>query len=311
MPVMAIQFTVFPNSGISIGVTFNHVAADGRSINHFMKFWASIHRSQGLGLTSLSSPYHNKNIIEDPNGLSSILLKEFRSWEDLNLAGDVPADNVLITLVIKPVKIEQLKNWVTTQCKNNNELAHIRISTFVVVCAYMWINLMKLQEQISGSLDDDMLYHFIFLADCRERFEFSIPATYFGNCLTKIFVSAKRRELMGESGVIFAAKAIGRKVYELGNGALIGAERWISDVREILKHGRLISVAGSPKFRVYETDFGWGRPKKFEVVHMGAYKTFSLIESGEDGGGVEIGVVIGRDKLGLFNSIFEQSLNVH
>ncbi|TXG55258.1 hypothetical protein EZV62_020514 [Acer yangbiense] len=258
VPIMAVQFTVFPNSGISVGVTFNHVAADGRSISHFMKFWASVHRSNGLDLTSLSLPYHNKNIIKDPNGLSSILLKDFRSWEDLGVAGDhVPVDNILITLVMKRVKIEQLKDY------------------------------------------------------CRERFEFSIPATYFGNCLTKVYVSAKRRELMGENGVIVAAKAIGRKIYELGNGALIGADKWVSNSKEIVKHGRVVTVAGSPKFQVYETDFGWGRPKKFDVVHIGAYKTFSLTESGEEVGGVEVGIVIGRDKLQIFNSIFEQSFNVY
>ncbi|KAK4846760.1 hypothetical protein QYF36_021675 [Acer negundo] len=312
VPIMAVQFTVFPNSGISVGVTLNHVAADGRSISHFMKFWASVHRSNDLDLTSLSLPYHNKNIIKDPNGLFSILLKDFRSWEDLGVAGDhVPVDNILITLVIKRLKIEQLKSCVTTQFKHDDELAHILISTFVIVCAYMWVNLMKLQEQISGSLNHEMLCYFIFLADCRERFEFSIPATYFGNCLTKVYVSAKRRELMGENGVIVAAKAIGRKIYGLGNGALIGADKWLSNSKEIVKHGRVVTVAGSPKFQVYETDFGWGRPKKFDMVHIGAYKTFSLIESGEEEGGVEVGLVIGRDKLQIFNSIFEQSFNVY
>ncbi|KAL5854474.1 hypothetical protein ACOSQ4_004276 [Xanthoceras sorbifolium] len=157
VPIMAIQFTVFPNSGISVGVTLNHAAADGRSFNHFLKFWASMNRSRGENLTSLSLPLHNKDIIEDPHGLSSIYLEDLRKFGNLNPIGDhqVPPDNVLTTLVLKQTKIKQLKHWIATadnqqQSKINDE--EIRISTYAVACAFMWVNLMKLQEQIRGSL---------------------------------------------------------------------------------------------------------------------------------------------------------------
>ncbi|TXG55265.1 hypothetical protein EZV62_020521 [Acer yangbiense] len=67
-----------------------------------------------------------------------------------------------------------------------------------------------------------------------------------------------------------------------------------------MKNGRVVSVAGSPKFRMYETDFGWGRPKNCEVVHIGANGAFSFNESREEEGGVQIGVVVNREKLDLF-----------
>ncbi|KAH7576843.1 hypothetical protein JRO89_XS01G0161100 [Xanthoceras sorbifolium] len=311
VPTMAIQFTVFPNKGISIGLTFNHMAADGRSFNHFMKFWASVHRSKSEDLNSLSLPYHNKDIVKDPNGLSSIFLKDSRTWE-ISPVGDDPSDNLLVTFVIDRAKIEQLKQYcVATLSKNGEELAQVRITTYVVTCAFMWVNLMKLQETSKGSVDDDMLYYFSSSADCRERFEFSIPGTYFGNCLAYFFVSAKRKDLM-EGGIVFAAKVIGRKVCELSEGSvLVEAEKWVSKLEKIVNMGRLVSVAGSPKFRVYETDFGWGKPKKSDVVHIGAYGSFSLNESREEEGGVQIGVVVERDKLDLFNAGFQQGLNIH
>ncbi|KAK3184253.1 hypothetical protein Dsin_031539, partial [Dipteronia sinensis] len=78
----------------------------------------------------------------------------------------------------------------------------------------------------------------------------------------------KRRDLMGEDGITVAAIANGRKIFEFGKGgALIGAEKWVSNLKQVInKEERLVTVAGSPKFRVYETDFGWGRPKKSYVV---------------------------------------------
>ncbi|TXG55267.1 hypothetical protein EZV62_020523 [Acer yangbiense] len=309
VPIMAIQFTIFPNSGISIGLTFNHVVADGRSFNHFMKFWASVHKSKAEDLTSISLPYHNKDIVKDPNGISSLFLKHSRSSGDNYVENDDPSDNVLVTLVINREKIEQLKHWIATKIENDQESSQIRITTFVVICAFMWVNLVKLQEKISGNLDDDTLYYFGSLADCRERFEFSIiPRTYFGNCVMYFHVSAKRRELMEESGIAVAAKFIGKRLCELDKGILAG----VAGAGKAMKSGRFISVAGSPKFRVYETDFGWGRPRNSEVLHMGAYGVFSINEyRDEEEGGVQIGVVVEREKLDLFNAIFEQGFDIH
>ncbi|KAL5854480.1 hypothetical protein ACOSQ3_004291 [Xanthoceras sorbifolium] len=142
VPIMAIQFTVFPNSGISVGITLNHTAADGRSFNHFLKFWASMNRSRGEDLTSLSLPLHNKDMIEDPDRLSSISLQELRKLENLNTSGNhqVPPDNVLITLVLKQTKIKQLKHWIATADNQQQSKIYddeIRISTFTVACAFI------------------------------------------------------------------------------------------------------------------------------------------------------------------------------
>ncbi|KAI9177935.1 hypothetical protein LWI28_020818 [Acer negundo] len=321
-PVMAVQFTVFTNSGFSVGVTSNHVAGDGRSINHFMKYWASINKSpQGdhdlITTSSLSLPYCSKDIIEDSDGITSNILKDIQSIGDSGLSGEAPDDDdhVLITLVLKRAEIEKLKHCVkTTQSKNELD-QQIFISSFAVTCAFTWVNLMKLHEQINGSPDDDddVVYHFLALVDCRERDLSEIPANYIGNCLTYILVPAKRSELMGESGIVFAAKAIGRKINEVGKlGAMKGLylENSIPSIMEASKRSPVVTVASSPKFQVYNTDFGWGRPKKFDLIHISAYTCFSLSESRDADSGLDIGIIVERDKMDIFNAIFEQQLNM-
>ncbi|MCI06785.1 coumaroyl-CoA:anthocyanidin 3-O-glucoside-6''-O-coumaroyltransferase 1-like, partial [Trifolium medium] len=46
IPIMAIQVTVMPNSGLSICLAFKHVAADGKSLHHFMKFWPLFQKTE-------------------------------------------------------------------------------------------------------------------------------------------------------------------------------------------------------------------------------------------------------------------------
>ncbi|KAK9178689.1 hypothetical protein WN943_027882 [Citrus x changshan-huyou] len=293
---MAVQVTVFPNSGISIGIAVNDVAADGRSFNHFVKFWASMsvtHRLEDL-------PCHEKGLVEDPDGLASIYLNDWRNFlkncsapSSANSGGGVtppavvPQDKVRLTLVLRRAEIEKLKQLVITATQTQSEPAAARISTYVVTCAFMWVPWMKIQEAEEGTtgghLDDDTLYHFMAPADCRERFELPFPPTYFGNCLARLSASAKRRELIGSNGIVVAAKAIGRAICKLENGPLTGAENSLSHfIEKLTMPSLLVTVAGSPKFRVDE----------------------------EGQGGVEIGLVIGRHQLDFFNAIIEQGLNI-
>ncbi|KAK2650965.1 hypothetical protein Ddye_018454 [Dipteronia dyeriana] len=122
---MAIQFTVFPNSGIRIGM---------------------ISQGEDLNLTSPSLPYCERDVIKYPQGLSSILLNASHKETDnlglvhRNVPVPPPENNVLITIALKRSKIEQLKHWITIQSKKDNELAStgpVDLSTFVLTCAFM------------------------------------------------------------------------------------------------------------------------------------------------------------------------------
>ncbi|MCI55201.1 coumaroyl-CoA:anthocyanidin 3-O-glucoside-6''-O-coumaroyltransferase 1-like, partial [Trifolium medium] len=55
----------------------------------------------------------------------------------------------------------------------------------------------------------------------------------------------------------------------------------------MFEFGSVLLVTGSPKFNVYETDFGFGKPVKVEMVH--SFKCMSIAESGDGEGGIEVG----------------------
>ncbi|KAJ6696641.1 hypothetical protein OIU85_003034 [Salix viminalis] len=314
VPLLALQVAVFPNSGICIGAKFCHVVADGTAFNHFMKSWASIFRSREdiACLEKSMLPSHDRSGIKDPLELESIFTKQWWNWAsswDYDLGStrdDQLGDKVGVTFTISQTLIERLKDLVSNRCMENYQ-EQVNVSTFVVACAFTWVNLIKSQEKEASDLfDSDEVYHFVFVADCRNRLEAKLPETYFGNCLAICFVPVKKRELLGEHGIIIAAKAIGGKVKELERGVLLGAEKWISSWKEISEQGRLVTVAGSPKLRAYETDFGWGRPRKTEIPHVHASGSFHLCESRDGRGGVEIGLAISKGQMDVFHGIFEQ-----
>ncbi|KAF7848229.1 hypothetical protein BT93_L2180 [Corymbia citriodora subsp. variegata] len=313
-PIMAIQVTLFPNKGICIGIQFLHVAADGRSFNHFMKSWATIHRCGG-GPTCVDPNYSNLN------GLEFVFLKDWWSW----VASPSPreallsvGDKVRATFALGKAHIDGLKVQVLSQLENNDidsELEPIHLSTFVVTCAFIWVCMIKskekeheLHDQSSSESVKDKLCYFCFVEDCRNRLAYSIPSTYFGNCLGIHCLSEKRNALLDISGITHTARSIGRTIKEVKiKGGSIGLGEWIKD-RKVIDIEDLVIVAGSPRLKVYDTDFGWGRPTKSNVVHIDSFGAIALAESRNGNGGIEVELALTRTCMEKFITLFEMGL---
>jgi hypothetical protein len=156
----------------------------------------------------------------------------------------------------------------------------------------------------------DDLCNFLFYADCRGRREFSLSKTYFGNCLASYIVAVKRDELVGKNGIVVAANVIDRKIREFKSDAMLGSETMMLDYKELFKPGKsTVMVSGSPKLDVYETDFGWGKPKKSDVVHHDSSGTISLSDCRDGGSGIEIGLALERSRMNNFMNIFHEQLD--
>ncbi|GMN61206.1 hypothetical protein TIFTF001_030285 [Ficus carica] len=329
-PLLALQVTVFPNSGICLGVRFLHVAADGRAFHHFMKSWALICRTGG-DLTpierELGLPSHDRAAVKDPDGrLEQNFLNMWWSlasaWNDgeAGPAQDALAENQRATFVLSEAQIQKLKRWIRNHFPNDKNSTPFHISSFVATCALIWVCLVKSEDMRDGKYstvnddnddDDDKPYYFIFVADCRNRVRFPLPTTYFGNCLAVCYATpVKRKELLGENGIVAAVEAIGKEVAGLeSEGALREAEKWMVKWKELEeRHCRHFTVAGSPKLGVYEADFGWGRPKRSESVHVDDSVAICLAESRDEKGGVEVGLALSKDGMSRFSATLEESL---
>ncbi|KAK8521200.1 hypothetical protein V6N13_077315 [Hibiscus sabdariffa] len=321
LPIMAIKVTVFPNVGVCIGLAHNHVAADGSAFMHFVRCWSSVCKSNGDSAfldDASRRPIHNRDAFEDPDECNNETLKFYWHWisswrENLGPTKEISsADNkVRATFVLTRAQIAKLKQQIASQCKNksSNESEQLPIiSTFIATCSIMWICMIKSEENNQKSSnghdddDDDTLYYFIFAVDCRSRTKFPLPVTYFGNCLAPGIIKAKKRDLMGSNGIVTAAEAIAKKVKEMDSGALEEAQKAMSKLEEMFRSGHHVAVSGSPKFRVYDMDFGWGRPMKVEFIHIDDDGSLSFIESRDEPGGMEVSLVLSKNQMDAFTS---------
>ncbi|KAJ4975821.1 hypothetical protein NE237_000927 [Protea cynaroides] len=323
VPLMAIQVTVFPNSGISIGLTHSHTIMDGRSMDYFMRTWAMISKLGEANhyLSTMSVPFLDRSLIKDPNGFENIYLKELEGFLGSNklVSGNrslrimdikMQSDRMFrATFDLNPTDIRRLKDWILML--RNKDQPSCLISTFVVTCAFSWVCLVKAEVLAATDLEESKnnVSNFVITIDCRARKDMDplIPPSYFGNCVKRILVPGEKSKLLREDGVVVAAELIEEAIRGLEKGLLRGLEDGVSDLMR-MQLGKYISAAGSPQFGLYRVDFGWGRPKKIEYVSSDTTGAIFFRESRKLNGGVEIDVALNKKEMDAFALAFVSKL---
>ncbi|KAF3444873.1 hypothetical protein FNV43_RR14566 [Rhamnella rubrinervis] len=319
--MMALQVTLFPNAGFCVGISMHHAVLDGKATALFMNSWSQICKNLEEKSWSLSSaliPVYDRMVIKDPAGLQATFLKQ---WMDQNGPNNeslmtwkpnIFFNRIRGTFELTREKLERLRHWIALKIETKqNELninhPTIHLSTFSVTCAYAWVCLVK-AERIK---DEKSLL--VFNVDCRTRLEPPIPNAYFGNCVTNHEAWAETEGLLGEDGLVVAAEAISGAIRRLEiDGVLSGLENRISKMCGIQsapeRRKRVIGVAGSPRFELYGTDFGWGRPRKVELTSIDGTGAIWLSDSKNGDGGVGIGLVLEKPHMDDFASLFSKGL---
>ncbi|XP_071724229.1 coumaroyl-CoA:anthocyanidin 3-O-glucoside-6''-O-coumaroyltransferase 1-like [Rutidosis leptorrhynchoides] len=311
-PLLAVQVTLFPNKGVCIGIEFHHVAADGRAFLHFTKSWASTCRSNDFLVSDkFVKPSFDRSSIEDPYDLEARSLKQWRDFYSRSegVTGtpkndDIYKDKVRSTFALKSSQIKRLKQYFSDKSTDGME----QISSFVVTCSFSLVCMIKSLENIDNA--SDKFCCLCFGADCRNRFGISYPENYFGNCLLGFFPRVPRNELVGDNGLIVATQTIGNCIKELkSNGTAKEMDKWTT-IKQGFGPTIFTSVAGSPYLGIYKTDFGWGCPKKKEVIHIDLTNTIYIVDSRDDEGGIEIQLALKKREMEAFTKHFEECLNL-
>ncbi|KAK5776492.1 hypothetical protein PVK06_044451 [Gossypium arboreum] len=267
-----------------------HVTEDGSRVLPILAFQVTVFPNFGIciGSTYCHAVGDGKSFMHLMRSWTSV----YRSGGDLTcLENSLPfikKDIIKDPGGIELVLLKDYWDWISTS----------------VTCAYIWVCLIKSKESVANSLShdngDDELYYFLCPYNCRNRLEFWVPTTYLGNCLKPCAIEIKKREVLGESGIILATKAIGKGIKEM--------ER--SDKRIETMTRSFTAVAGSPKLQVYETNFGWGRPCKVELTHIDYDGAISLADCRDGESAVEVGVALNKNEMDEFLTNFEQTLKL-
>ncbi|PWA74887.1 HXXXD-type acyl-transferase family protein [Artemisia annua] len=308
IPVFAVQVTLFPNHGISIGMTNHHSLCDASTRFCFMKAWTSIARSGGLNDQPLldngiTLPSYER-VVQYPNLDQSYLkaakVENFKEYQLPRLSG--PSDKVRVSFKLTRTMLNELKQIVSTQLPTLKY-----VSAFTVACAYIWNCMVKLHNK-------DELALFVFAIDCRSRMDPPIPASYFGNCLTSCMTTTRTDLINGNEGFVMAAKLIGESLNKIltdKNGVvkdIVPFAELFPDGMPTMKMG----VTGNPKLRFYDLDFGFGKPKKHETVSIDyQYGSISMSASKESNEDLEIGMSLLANEVDAFVRIFNEGLEAY
>lgn len=306
-PVLALQITLFPDRGVCLGFTNHHAIGDASSVVRFIKAWAAVSKHGGdaelIGDDSML-PVFDRVAVADPGGLDSFywnLMKQSRAVESPPVV--FPLNRHRATFILTGDDVQRLKSRLQ---KSRPEL---RATTFAAACAFVWVCLARAEVEEAAAADDEQEY-FAFAADCRGRLKPPLPAGYFGNCLAFVKAESAHGLLRGSDGLAAAAEsiaaAIQKTVYN-EKGILDGAETWPMEFGKLIGK-RLFGVAGSPRFDLYDVDYGWGRPAKFESPSIDSDTSMSLCKSRDFDGGLEIGLSRPLKILEAFRAEFDKSL---
>nr|XP_043629007.1 malonyl-coenzyme A:anthocyanin 3-O-glucoside-6''-O-malonyltransferase-like [Erigeron canadensis] len=309
IPLFSVQVTFFPNHGISIGMTNHHVLGDATTRFCFMNAWTSIARS-GSTDSFLSNPtnlpFYDKSLVQNPKLDESYLkfvkaetLKE--DYQPQMLSG--PSNNKLRgTFVLTRNIMTELKKTVLKELPTL-----VYVSSFTVACAYIWSCLAS-----TKNVDEQQIFGFVI--DCRARLDPPIPTTYFGNCLSGCMAMENTNLLKGKQGFINGAKLFGESLHKVltnKDGIVLDLSLYEDIFADGMLTTTMIGVAGTPKLKFYNMDFGWGTPKKVETVSIDYNGSISMNACKDSDQDLEIGVCLPDIEMEAFVRVFDDGLKTY
>ncbi|OIW07400.1 hypothetical protein TanjilG_10235 [Lupinus angustifolius] len=332
--VVSMQITLFPKKGFSIGITAHHAVVDGKTSNMFINAWANMCRSSVEECPSFSlkpelEPFFDRDVIKDPTQLDLLLAdnwtkdpndatKKKRSLEILSFVFKPKVENsVRATFKITFKDLDKLKKRLLSKWNevvNDDEVVNDSyskpdtLSSFVAISAYVSTCMARAIQE--DEKNEQKKFAFGFAVDCRSRLEPKVPENYFGNCVNLHVVDAKPEDFTKEDGFVIVAKKILSKTKNLDKDSVLEGIETLSSKHETRARlgVELISVAGSSRFRVYENDFGWGKPSKAEITSVDRGLSIALSQSKDEKGGLELGLVLKKNVMNIFTNLFHEGL---
>ncbi|KAB5560964.1 hypothetical protein DKX38_005921 [Salix brachista] len=175
----------------------------------------------------------------------------------------------------------------------------VYFSTYVLVYAHTLVCALE-----AKGLKSNEKIKMLITVDCRSRLSPPLPKNYIGNCVSSFDTVMEGEDLMKENGVAYVAKRLTEMIKGLDNRSVLEGAKERLPYKDSEPNTRQVRSVGTNRFGMYGADFGWGKPSKVEVTTIDRFGSFSIMESKDESGGVEVGVVFKEHEMKIFGSLF-------
>ncbi|GLT31439.1 hypothetical protein SLA2020_061740 [Shorea laevis] len=331
-PIMAVQVTELAD-GVFIGCAVNHAVTDGTSFWNFFNSFAEVCRKMGAGNDieriarqpnfSRDSVLVSPAVLRVPEGGPKVTFDENEPLSErifsfsreaiqelkATVNGKKWLDNNDVFDAVEIMGKQSndkysdgngksiagiLENWLfktSAVPKTDSESKAVEISSFQSLCALLW------QAVTRGrKLPASKTTTFRMAVNVRPRLNPKLDPLYFGNAIQSIPVYASAGDVTSRD-LRWCAEQLNEAVKAYDDGAV---RRVIGDWEKNPRcfplgnfDGAILTMGSSPRFPMYDNDFGWGRPL---AVRSGGANKFdgkiSAFPGREGNGSVDLEVLL-------------------
>ncbi|KAK1421321.1 hypothetical protein QVD17_23564 [Tagetes erecta] len=324
-PLLAVQVTEIKD-GVFIGFTVNHAVVDGTSLWDFINSFAEVCRgvkmitkqpcfvrdSVLISPAVLKLPAGGPKVTFDEHAPLSERIFRFSRESILKLKETTNNRKKFICnageLMGKqnndPIKFSDetvtaiIGNWIRNAVvSKSHHVPHApEISSFQSLCALLWRVVTRARKFPSTKTTT-----FRMAVNCRHRLEPQLESRYFGNAIQSIPTYATAGDVLSND-LRWCAEQLNKNVL-LHDDKMVRrfVYNWEQDPRCFPLgnfDGAMLTMGSSPRFPMYDNDFGWGKPV---AVRSGRANKFdgkiSAFPGREGGGSVDLEVVLSPETM--------------
>ncbi|KAJ7964026.1 HXXXD-type acyl-transferase family protein [Quillaja saponaria] len=298
-PIMAVQVTELAD-GVFIGCAVNHAVTDGTSFWNFFNTFAQVLQlpEGGPEVTFNADEPLRQRIFS----FSREAILKLKATTNNHKWVDNGADIDTVELFGKQSNDPyQSNNWFENAISKTQLVETVEISSFQSLCALLWRSVTRARKLSSMKTTT-----FRMAVNCRHRTEPKLDPYYFGNAIQSIPTCASAGDVLSRD-LRWCAEQLNNNVKAHDDATVrrfVG--NWESNPRCFPLgnfDGASITMGSSPRFPMYDNDFGWGRP--LAVRSGGANKFDGKISAfpGRDGSGtVDLEVVLAPETMAFLES---------
>lgn len=326
-PLVAVQVTELADA-VFVGCTVNHAVVDGTSFWNFFNTYAEM--AKGVKKISRFPDFRRDTVFNSP---AVLVLPE--GGPSATFSGDEPLRERILHFSREAiVKLKSRANnsparspdffapeilgkqsndsWAVNGKTNGKITGEItlkndptaQISSFQSLSAQLWRSVTR-----ARNLSANKTTTFRMAVNCRHRLEPRLEPLYFGNAIQSIPTTATAGELLSNE-LSWSAGKLHQNVAAHDDATVRrGVKDWERNPRLFPLgnfDGAMITMGSSPRFPMYDNDFGWGRPL---AVRSGRANKFdgkiSAFPGAEGNGSVDLEVVLAPETMAALENDLE------